>query len=192
MHCNIQMMNITKVVKEYVTSECKKPSSKYGAGPLEFHFIPMVKYAKSLAKKLGADIEVVEIAAWLHDIGSIKHGRRDHHITSAKIAEKLLKKCKYPYDKIELVKKCILNHRGSVNNKKESLEEKIIADADAVSNFDVIPGLFQAAYYYEKLDQGEGIESVRAKLQRKYRNLCFRESRELVKEKYKAAMLLIK
>jgi uncharacterized protein len=179
-------------IKEYVISECKKPSSKYGEGPFEFHFVPMAKHAKTIAKKLGADVEVVEIAAWLHDIGSIIHGRVDHHITSAKIAEEILKKNNYPIGKIKLVKKCILNHRGSVNNKKNSIEEKIIADADAVSNFDMPPGLFQAAYYYEKLDQGAGIKSVREKLQRKYKKLCFKESKELVREKYKAAMLLLK
>lgn len=185
-------MNIVNKIKEFVVLECKKPSSKYGDGPLEFHFIPMVKHAKLLAKKLGADVEVVEIAAWLHDIGSIKYGRKDHHITSAKIADKLLQKNNYPSDRIELVKKCILNHRGSVNNKKESIEEKIIADADGVSNFDMIFGLFQAAYQYEGLSQGEGKISVREKLKRKYKNLCFKESRKLVQEKYKAAMLLIK
>jgi len=185
-------MSIVLKIRRFVEKECKKPSSKYGDGPLEFHFVPMVKHAKLLAKKPGADIEVVEIAAWLHDIGSIKYGRADHHITSAKIAEKLLQKYKYPNEKIKLVKKCILNHRGSINNKKESIEEKIIADADAISNFDMIPGLFQAAYRYEGLSQGEGKISVREKLQRKYKKLCFKESKDSVKEKYKAAMLLLR
>jgi uncharacterized protein len=107
-----------------VEEECKKPTSKYGYEPYPCHFVPMVKYAKKLAKRLKADEEVVEIAAWLHDVGSIIYGRDNHHITGAKIAEEKLKELGYPPEKkIELVKKCILNHRGSKQNKRETIEE---------------------------------------------------------------------
>ena len=76
----------------------------------------MVNYAEKLADELGGDKEVILIAAWLHDIGSIIYGREDHHITSAKVAEDKLKELQYPAEKIELIKKCILNHRGSQQN----------------------------------------------------------------------------
>lgn len=179
-------------IKKFVESECKKPTSKYGYEPFPYHFVPMVKYATALANKLKADKEIVIISAWLHDIGSIIYGRENHHITSSQIAEKLLKKLKYPQEKIERVKKCILNHRGSVKNKCESVEEKIISDADAMSAFDNLSGIFKAAFVYEHLEQGEAQKSVKQKLQNKWGQLYFNQSKKLIRPRYKAVMLLLK
>lgn len=185
-------MDIVDEVKAFVEEECKKPSSRYGYEPFLFHFIPMTEYAGKLADELGGDKEVVLIAAWLHDIGSIVHGRKDHHITGAKIAEEKLKELQYPAEKIELVKKCILNHRGSQQNGRDSIEEQIIAEADAISNFDNIAGIFKAAFLYEDQTQGEAKDSVRQKLERKWEQLHFENSKELIKPKFEAAMLLLK
>jgi len=183
--------NIIKEIKEFAKNECEKPTSKYGSGPFRYHFIPMVKYAKQLAKELGKDVEVVELAGWLHDIGSIIYGRENHHITSAKIAENKLKELNYPSKKIKLIKKCILSHRGSKNYKRISIEEKIISDADTMNCFDNIAGLFAAALVHEKLNQGEARKSVRRKLQNKWKQLCFKKSKEIIRPKYEAAMLLL-
>ncbi len=183
--------NIVEEIRKFVEEECKKPTSKYGYEPYEFHFIPTVNYAKKLAEELGGDLELVEIAAWLHDIGSIIYGREKHHITGAEIAEKKLKELNYPEEKIELVKKCILNHRGSIDNLRISVEEKIIAEADAMSNFEMIPGIFKAAFVYENKNQSEAKESVRKKLQNKWNQLSDK-GKELIKEKYESAMILLK
>jgi len=184
-------MEIIEEVRKFVEEESKKPNAKYGYEPYEFHLVPMRNYAVRLAEKLGADIEIVEIAAWLHDIGSIVSGRENHHITGAEIAERRLKEFSYPLEKIERVKSCILNHRGSVNNHRSSLEEQIISDADTISNFDNISGLFKAAFVYEGLSQGGAKISVREKLQRKWNQLCLEESKIIIKSKYEAAMLLL-
>lgn len=179
-------------IKKYVESEFKKPTAKYGYEPFQFHLIAMVENAGKLADQLKADKEVVLLAAWLHDVGSAIGGRADHHILGAKIAVKKLQEFDYPPEKTELVRRCVLNHRGSVDSSRESTEEKIIADADALDNFNNIAGLFKAAFTYEKLDQGEGKKSVREKLQRKWKKLHFKASRDLARDKYKAAMILLK
>jgi uncharacterized protein len=82
---------------------------------------------------------VIEIAGRLHDLGSIIYGREDHHLTGAELAEKKLTELHYPPEKIELVKKCIFNHRGSKNFVRTTLEEQIIAEADVMSTFDNLP-----------------------------------------------------
>ncbi len=185
-------MDIVQQIKNFVEDECKKPTSKYGYEPFPFHFVQVVKYADGLANKLGGDKEVIQLAAWLHDIGSIMNGREDHHITGAAIAEKKLKELNYPSEKIEWVKKCILNHRGSQQNNRESIEEKIIADADAMSNFDNIGGIFKAAFVYEEKNQGEAKDSVREKLENKWNKLHFEDSKKIIQPKYEAAMLLLR
>lgn len=186
------MVEIIEEVRKFVEKECEKPTSRYGKEPYDFHFIPMRNYVVRLAEKLGADVEIVEIAAWLHDIGSITNGRENHHITGAEIAEQKLRELGYSQDKIEKIKHCILSHRSSSSTKPESLEAKIVSDADALSCFDSLPGNFKAAFVYENQIQGEARESVRRKLERKWNKLYLEESRKLIKPKYEAVMLLLK
>ena len=185
-------MDTVDEVRNFVENECKKQTSKYGYEFFVFHMISMVGYAEKLAEKLNADREVVLLAAWLHDIGSIVYGREKHHITGARIAEEKLKELGYPEDKIQLIKKCILNHRGSQKNNRESSEEKIIAEADTLANFDNITGIFKAAFIYENKNQGEAKDSARKKLENKWKQLHFEDSKKIIKPKYEAAMLLLK
>ncbi|MBU1252558.1 MAG: HD domain-containing protein [Nanoarchaeota archaeon] len=182
--------NIIEIVKLFVEEECKKPKSKYRYDPFPYNLVPMVSHADKLCLQLGGDREVILIAAWLHDIGSIIHGREDHHITGAKTAEEKLKELQYPDEKIEQVKKCILNHRGSQQNERDSIEEQIIAEADVISNFDNIAGIFKAAFIEGK-SQEEARKSARQKLQRKWNQLHFESSKNLIQPKYAAAMLLL-
>lgn len=183
---------VIKEVKRFVEKECEKPGSNYGYEPFEFHFKPTVEYAEELAEELNADKEVVVISSWLHDIGSIIHGRENHHETGAKIAEEKLKEIGYPEEKIEQVKECIKNHRGSVDNPRETLEEKIVAEADALSAFDDLPGLFQVAFQHENRDREEAKKSVKNKLERKWNKLHFEESKKIIKPKYEATMEILK
>lgn len=184
-------MSVVEKIKEFVEIECKKPTSKFGYDPFKFHFEPMVKYADQLADEFGGDKEVILIAAWLHDIGSIVFGREDHHITGAKIAEEKLKEIKYPPEKIELIKKCIFNHRGSKKFDRPTIEEKIVSEADTMSNFDNIAGIFKVALVHEHLNQDEAKKSVRKKLENKWDQLSFDESKKIIKPKYEAVKILL-
>jgi len=181
---------IIEKIREFVEEECKKPTSKYGYDPYPHHFMPVVKYSKLLAEKLSANIEIVEIAAWLHDIGSIMHGRENHHITGAEIAEKKLRELGYAEEKIALVKQCILNHRGSVKNERITSEEMAVAEADAMSHFDNIGGLFMAAFVFENHNQGSAAASVKQKLKNSWEKLS-PIAKEIIKPRYEAAMLLL-
>lgn len=102
-------MDFIEEVRLFIEQECKKSTSTYGYELYLGHLIPTTKYAKILAEKLGADVEVVELAAWLHDIGSIIYGRENHHITGSKIAENKLRELGYPEDKIKEVVHCIFS-----------------------------------------------------------------------------------
>jgi len=176
-------------VRRFVESECKKESNKYGFEPFINHFVPTTSLSKKFAEELNLDSEVIEIAAWLHDIGSIIHGRKDHHITGMQIAEEKLKGLNYPFEKIEKIKRMIFSHRGSKDIKPASVEEQILIDADAINDFDHIEGLFKAAYD-ENLNQEQARKSVRQKMINSY-NKISAERKQLVKEKFNAVMLLL-
>jgi len=184
-------MDIISKVRNFVESECKKPTSHYGYEIFEFHLSEVANYAEKLADKLNANKEVVLISAWLHDIGAIIYGRKEHHITGAKIAEEKLTEFGYPKEKIELVKKCILNHRGSVDNHRESIEEQIISEADALANIENVSGILKAAFIYEHLNQRQAKISAREKIKRKWNQLKLKESKDLVREKFNAAMIVL-
>ena len=108
----------------------------------EQHVKYVVKEAKELAKKYGADLEIVELGALLHDVALMaKVGeRKDHHINGANIAREMLNGVNYPKDRIDAVVSCVLKHRSSKNTS--NIEQQCVADADILAHFDNIPMLF--------------------------------------------------
>jgi len=59
-----------------------------------------------------------------------------------------------------------------------------------MSNFDNIPGIFKAAFVYENLDQGKAKEALLIKLENKWRQLHFEDSKKIIKPKFEALKIL--
>ncbi len=176
-------MNFIKNIQEDIRIRCESPNNYFGIGSYD-HIKSVASHAVELAKLYNADIEICEIAGWLHDIASITDYSlyKDHHIHGSKMAEDILKSYNYPIDKIERVKLCILNHRGSQIITKRTIEEICVADADAISHYDNLPSLLYLAYKIRNLDINEGIDFVKGKLERSY-NKMSKESKEFYKHK---------
>ncbi|MFH1611456.1 MAG: HD domain-containing protein [Patescibacteria group bacterium] len=184
------MENIIKIVQEHVLEESQKSSSFFKAAYKE-HFEPVVKYAKRLAKEVGADEEVVEIASWLHDIGSI-HGHKDtHHEYGQDYAQKYLSGLGYPQDKIDMVKHAIYAHRGSQSIARETKEAECVADADAMSHIYDVVSLFRLAFKDKQLETEDAREFVKSKLERSYSKLSD-FGKQFVKDQYNATMIVLK
>lgn len=182
------IQEIAKIVEE----ACKRDTNYFGYGIWTHHIVNVVKYAKLMAKKLGADREIVEIAALLHDYAGVKDYKlyKDHHIHGAELSEELLEKYNYPKDKIEQVKHCILAHRGSKTDKKLTKEAICVADADAMAHFDSIPSLFYLAFFSHKMNIDEANEWLMKKLNRSWTKLSS-EAKEIVQNKFEASKLLL-
>ena len=156
-----------------VENTCNSKTNTFGYGIWSHHIKPMIPIGKDLAYKQNANIEIVTIAVILHDYAAILNPgfKNDHHLHGARIAEEILLQKKYPVKKIELVKSCIRNHRGSVNNKKETIEEKCVADADAIVHFQQIPSLFYTAFIHFKMEIDDGTNWIIKKLERDWKKL---------------------
>lgn len=180
------MSKITEDIRREVLTRCEKSKQDMGFDIWDEHIKYVVEYAISLAKEYGADVEIVELGALLHDISMpSEYGEREkHNIYGAEIAEKLLTELNYPQDRIERVKKCVLNHRGSSNAVRDTIEEQCVADADVIAHFDCIPSLFHLAYKERNMTVPEGEEFIKKKLQGDYNKLSDR-TRELLKDRYK-------
>jgi hypothetical protein len=83
-------------------------------------------------------------------------------------------------------------HRGSRDDERKTLEEKIVAEADIISNFDNIVGIVKTALVYENKTEKEAKQEVLDKLERKWKQLYFEESHKLIKPKFEAVRLLFK
>lgn len=185
-------MSIVEEIRKEVLEKSKNHKEKDGLDIYYDHIWFVVKNAKYLAKKYHADLEIVELGALLHDIAIITENgpREKHHLYGKDLAEQLLQKYHYPKEKIERVKKCVLNHRGMKDFPRNSIEEEIVADADVIAHFDALPSLFSDAFHVRGLNLEEGTEFVFRKLQRDYQKLSPR-SKELFKNRYDQIMKIL-
>ncbi len=96
------------------------------------HVQAVVRLAIRLATLTGADQEIVEAAAWLHDVAkphSKKHGQ-----DGAVIARRVLQQTDFPPEKIEAVADAIVKHVGLFTNELiEPVEAAVVWDADKLS-----------------------------------------------------------
>lgn len=181
------MSEITEKIREELIKRCNTYNEKYGYDFWNEHIKYVVKNAVELAKKYGADIEIVELGALLHDIAMPSEigPSEEHNVYGAKIADELLTKFNYPDDRKERVKECVLRHIGSKDLPRNTIEEKCVADADVIAHFDCIPALFHLAFGKNDKDLSitEGTEFLKKKLERDYNKLSS-HTREILKDRY--------
>lgn len=160
-------------VKKIVKAACFSPSNKYKKTVWSHHILSVVKHSLTLGKKLKADLEVLELSAYLHDYSSIYNFKfaSEHHIHSAKMAGEMLNDFNYPEDKIERIKQCILCHRGSKPRDKKFLEDKILSSADAMSHFTELADMMYLTYGVHEYNTIEGAIWLKAKLLRSWRKV---------------------
>ena len=183
------MQNIVETVKEKLMEYNKKSFAKDGYDFWNNHIKYVFKHSQDMAIKRGADVEVCELAALFHDMAMVADfgPREEHEKYGAQMAHSILTDTGYPADKMELIEKCVLHHRGSKKDPRTTPEEQILADADVMAHFDSIPSLFSLAYNKMGLSMEEGKEYVKNKLIRDYEKLS-PQSRKELKERFDTVM----
>lgn len=95
-----------------------------------------------LAKAEGADLEIIELSALLHDIARKEedesNGSINHALKGAEIAREVLLELEVSESKIDRICECIARHRFRDDNNPETLEEKIIFDADKLDSIGAV------------------------------------------------------
>jgi len=81
------------------------------------------------------DLDILIPAALLHDIARViesqnKTGEIDHAILGGSMAEDILRNLNYEEEEIKKIKHCIVAHRFRSGNPPETIEAKILFDAD--------------------------------------------------------------
>jgi uncharacterized protein len=111
---------------------------RYGTTKTSFnyrweHVTTVVKLAMRLVDLTGADAEIVEAAAWLHDIRKYQDGER-HPETGAAFTCDFLPTTDFPTQKIEAVASAIADHMGLWRDEPlVILEAQVLWDADKLA-----------------------------------------------------------
>lgn len=125
---------------------------------------------REIQKEEGGDLLILRLAALLHDVGVIKEHEEggDHALYSAEIAAEFLGKAGLEENTIEAVAYCILTHRFSGGKSPETIEARILQDADRLDALGAI-GIFRSILsmgalrmlkYATGLDKGSSKKTV--------------------------------
>ncbi len=164
----------------------------YGATFWRYHVLAVLKHGLAPGKKLKADLEIIELAALLHDYAAITDLKLDkeHHLHGARMAGELLNKTDLPREKIEKIMSCILSHRASKKIKRQSLEAEILASADAMSHFSELADMMYLIYGIKKLKTSPGALWLKRKLERSWKK-TMPKGKAMIKKDYKTAMAVL-
>ncbi len=122
-------MNYAEVI-EYVkkqTMENGRPANYPFRSRYE-HTMRVYRWAIKLQAKCGGDLEIITLAALLHDIGW--DSDRPHNEVGAEMAVEYLDSIGYDEEKIARVGEIILRHEDQDTQDELSLECKVVMDAD--------------------------------------------------------------
>ncbi|MDD2274477.1 MAG: HD domain-containing protein [Candidatus Pacebacteria bacterium] len=135
-------MKIDKKIIESIKQEAKEFFIKGDSSHDWSHVERVYNSAIKIAKEENANLDVVKIAVYLHDIGrneEIKsRGKICHAEKGAEIAKKMLSKYNIDEKLVENIIHCILSHRNKNNHHPETIEAKVLFDADKLDSIGAI------------------------------------------------------
>ena len=162
---------IDKVRNEFI-SISKKYEEKTSYNYWEEHVKYVVMFSLELADRVGADKEIVEISAILHDIAKVSVEQSEpHNIIGADLADEMLSRFGYEQEKIEKVNNCIIKHNGDVDLENLTKEEWCVRNADVLSMLDNLTIYFYLAYSECHMNYKDGKVFVKEMATNKYSKL---------------------
>lgn len=153
------------------------------------HVVIVTNNAKAVAEREGANVELSQVAALLHDIADYKMERDnpEHETESLKIARELMKKSGYTDEEVALVvDDAIRYHSCHGNERPKSKEGLVLATADSLAHLQTD---FYVYATWAKGGESEPLEDVKEwalkKIERDLNNkISFDDVREEVRPDY--------
>jgi uncharacterized protein len=168
-----QIRDIVKATtKKAAIEEWKKASNKQRV-PLYNYRLDHVEEVVALAKVIGpttsANMEIVILAAWFHDLA--KPGLegieiRDHGEASAELAEHWLAEKGYKADTISRVNDAVRKHVGlKLDKPLDPIEAQVLWEADKILKLGII-GLLQYVLNGIRISPGQNLHDITEKLRK--------------------------
>jgi len=134
-------MGLIEKTREFVASFLEGEPSSHDMG----HINRVEALCLEIQKEEGGDSIILQLAALLHDVGVVKEHEEggDHALYSAEIATEFLGRAGVGKEHIEAVAGCIRTHRFSGEKSPETIEARILQDADRLDALGAV-GIFRA------------------------------------------------
>ncbi|MHA1615093.1 MAG: HD domain-containing protein [Candidatus Thorarchaeota archaeon] len=149
------------------------------------HTMRVYNLSLRIGEGLPVSIRVLQAAALLHDVGRPRESEtgQSHSILSGEMSKPLLQELEYTKSEIEQILDAIRTHRFSEGIKPNSIEGKILSDADKLDSMGAI-GVYRAIAH--GVTRGRGmigfLEHADEKLL-KLKDLMYTEPGKLLAEK---------
>jgi uncharacterized protein len=176
--------SISTEARALLLRECASPTNRFGAEFFDEHLVVVVDFASTLARRLGADPFVVEIAAWLHDRAAVLDfaSLPTHAHDGATLARSWLAQWELPEPLRERIASCIETHGTPATLERATPEQRCLANADVLSH------LTRPAYWFWYLYHGRSMDLAGARAWYRSRlslwNVLEPDARELVEAEY--------
>ena len=130
------------------------------------HIERVSRTCRILAKELGANLDILIPAAYLHDVINIPKDsqlRSKASLIASEKAQEILSDDQYSMDEIKQITQIIIEHSYSANIKASSIESQILQDADKLDGMGAIGVMrwvtcgtkMKASYYHSGDPWGE-------------------------------------
>jgi hypothetical protein len=134
-----------------------------------------------MAKKYGADLNIVWLGSLFHDIARLEDAEPHDEIGSKKTYNLLITKG-FDQSLAEKIKNIVLKHRCR-NYLPKTLEEKIVASADAIAHF--LPPFYLWVGKYVNSNFSKTMKYNIKKIERDYQSkIFFNNEKKMVREQY--------
>jgi putative nucleotidyltransferase with HDIG domain len=187
-------VKIKELEKELKKLHYDPPKSELNAEPRrreflknfwDYHVMAVAEASRKMAVKYGGDKDIVYIGALMHDIGFV-YSKQKHDVVGAVKAYNMLVKKRFSKKIARAVSNIAFCHRC----KKEfptTIEEKIVASADAIAHFS--PAYYLGLAVIANEDYKDLTKNNFKKLIQDYNNKIFFESE---KKKFKRVVKAFK
>jgi len=133
-------------IDDKIIEEVKEKAKEFFMGASGCHDWSHVERVYNLAIKIAknekADIGIIKLASYLHDIGRKKEmqskGKVDHAKKGVELAKNILAKYDFDEKTKENILHCILSHRYRNNHQPATMEAKILFDADKIDSIGAV------------------------------------------------------
>lgn len=173
-----RLRKLEDVVEDYLKSKDQQsPAHRFD------HAKRVMIRAMRLAEIYSADKELLAAAALLHDVEELYDAKDGHAERSAERAEEFLREAGFNQPEIERIKELIKSHSSEDDCHAESIEAKILFDADKLDGIGAI-GIARVFMYAGKLGMsiGEAVEWYRMKIGKARKRLYTEEARKIAEE----------
>ncbi len=136
-------------VKKYMeTTERPEVGRRRTASFRWRHTLRVLATAREIGQAQGADLEIVEMAALLHDVAKLDPRSEEihHAVLGSKLASQHLLKLRIPADKVERIAEAIRFHSYDTHQENLSLETLVLKDADRLDEVGALGVVMTGVY----------------------------------------------